>query len=190
MIIGLAGFDDLAEVLAVLHAAASRLHRQGFDQWPHDSPNLQPEALDQQINRGEFWIVRSYDAGPAVAVIAISRDGDPDFWTAAELAEPAVYLSKAAVRPGFTGIGLGALLFRWAVDYAARLGVAWVRLDAWATNDTLHDYYRARGWTFVRNDPPEGRRSGALFQRPAVPDPEARAAFPLPSRPELRQAES
>lgn len=180
MIIAKAGPTDLPDVHSVLRSAAVALHRRGVDQWPHDSPNLQPRALATQIGRGEFWIVRDYAEGPAAAVIAMSCLGDPDFWTAAELAEPAVYLSKAAVRPYFAGQGLGAMLFRWAVDYAWQMGMTWVRLDAWSTNEALHDYYRARGWTFLRNDPPEGRRSGALFQRPSAPDPAARYAFARP----------
>jgi ribosomal protein S18 acetylase RimI-like enzyme len=182
--------SDLPAVHFVLRSAAVALHRRGLDQWPTGSPNLQPRALATQIGRGEFWIVRDYDDGPAAAVIAISQTGDPDFWTEAELAEPAVYLSKAAVRPYFAGQGLGAMLFRWAADYAWQMGMTWVRLDAWSTNTRLHGYYRAQGWTFLRNDPPPGRRSGALFERPAEPDPEARGAFTMPARPELRQAES
>jgi GNAT superfamily N-acetyltransferase len=167
--------DDLPAVLGILHAAAGALHERGIDQWPDSSPNLGPERVGDQIGRGEFWIAGD-GAGP-VAVIAISRDGDPDFWTPAELAEPAVYLSKAAVLPSQAGRRIGALLFRWAIDYAAQLGVAWVRLDAWRTNTGLHAYYARRGWCRIRAMTVPGRKSGVLFTRQALPDLEAREAF-------------
>ena len=175
MTIRRAGWGDLGTVLGILHAAADVLHERGYDQWPDGSPSLGPERVGAQIKRGEFWVA-SDGAGP-VAVIAVSRDGDPDFWTPAELAEPAVYLSKAAVLPSQAGRGIGALLFRWATDYAARLGVGWVRLDAWRTNADLHDYYRRRGWEEVRAMDVPGRKSGVLFARRAMADLEAREAF-------------
>jgi len=41
------------------------------------------------------------------------------------------------------------------------------QLDAWRDNEGLHAYYRDRGFTHLRTVEAEGRRSGALFQRPA-----------------------
>ncbi|SRR6266566_3468026 len=41
----------------------------------------------------------------------------------------------------------------------------------------LHAYYRQQGWAYVRTVDIPGRNSGALFQRLASPDPEARAAL-------------
>jgi len=167
--------DDLPAVLGILHAAADALHERGYDQWPDGAPTLGPGKVGAQIKRGEFWIA-SGGAGP-IAVIAISPLGDRDFWTAAELAEPALYLSKAAVLPSQAGRGIGALLFRWATDYAARLGADWVRLDAWRTNTGLHDYYQQRGWQRIRAMTVPGRKSGVLFARRALPDLEARETF-------------
>ena len=177
MMIRQAEADDLHTVLCILHAAADALHERGIDQWPDGSPTLGPGKIGIQISRGEFWIA-SDGAGP-VAVIAISRDGDPDFWTPAELAEPAMYLSKAAVLPSQAGRGIGALLFRWATDRAAWDGADRVRLDAWRTNAGLHAYYARRGWQWVRAMTVPGRKSGVMFERQARPDLEAREAFTL-----------
>ena len=75
------------------------------------------------------------------------------------------------------GQGLGELLLRWVIDLGAHRSVKWIRLDAWRTNERLHDFYRRTGWTYVRTVTLEHRRSGALFQWSATADPEARAAF-------------
>jgi GNAT superfamily N-acetyltransferase len=165
----------LPEVLAVLREAQDWLHGQGYDQWPDGSPNFGPERVGAQIGRGEFWLAA--DGRGPVATIAVSREGDPGFWTPAELAEPAVYLSKAAVVRRRAGEGIGALMLRWAGDKAARGGAKWLRLDAWRTNTALHAYYRSQGWAYLRTEHTPGRNSGALFQRPAVEDPQARAAL-------------
>lgn len=174
---------DLPEVIMILRSAADWLHARGYDQWPDGSPTLGPAKISAQIARGEFWLVT--EDGEAAACVAISGDGDTDFWTPCELAEPAVYLSKLAIARSYAGRGLGAVLLRWACDRAASLGVKWVRLDVWRTNTDLQSYYRERGWEQLRIAEVPGRRSGALFQRPAVPDPVAAAMFPPREEPQL-----
>jgi ribosomal protein S18 acetylase RimI-like enzyme len=174
---------DLSTVLAVVRSVARWLHSEGYDQWPDGSPSLSGPRLYAQIRRGEFWLVSS-GADPA-AVIAVSRAGDADFWTPGELAEPAAYISKAAVVRRFAGAGTGAMMLRWASDLAAAEGARWVRFDVWKTNADLQAYYRCQGWDYLRTVDAPGRNSGALFQRRAEADPEARGAFTLTAVPEL-----
>jgi ribosomal protein S18 acetylase RimI-like enzyme len=168
---------DLRTVLSIVHSVQGWLHRQGHDQWPDGSPSLGPVRIGAQIERGEFWIA-SEDRDP-VAVIALSRDGDPDFWTPAELAEPAIYVSKAAVLRRAAGRGIGGTLLRWACDRAFADGIPDVRLDVWKTNLGLQRYYRRQGWQHLRTVEAPGRNSGALFWHPAKAGPGAREAFRL-----------
>lgn len=163
---------DLPEVLQVLNEAAAWLHSRGLDQWPD---GFGPERIGPMVDRREVWI--ACDGGRPVGTMTISGEADPDFWTVAESRQPAVYVSKLAITRDETGSGLGALLLRWATDYAARIGCEWIRLDAWRTNEGLHAYYQRQGWDHVRTVSLPYRRSGALFQRPAVPDLEAREAL-------------
>ncbi|WP_189172298.1 GNAT family N-acetyltransferase [Pilimelia anulata] len=125
------------------------------------------------IADGAIWVLE--DADTMVGTITLETSGDPDFWTPTELAEPALYLSKLATLPSRAGEELGALLLDWACDHAYRRGVPEVRLDAWRTNPALHDYYRHRGWTYLRTEVTPGRQSGALFVRAARPMPLAAA---------------
>jgi len=177
MTIDRAGTDNLADVLAVLNGAADQLHARGLDQWP---AGFGAERIGPYLARGEMWLVRDED-GQAVATVRAIADADPDFWTSAESRDLALYVEKLARTPKAPP-GTGTMLLRWITDRAASLGYSWVRLDAWRTNTGLHRYYLDRGWTYLRTVEAPGRRSGALFQRPASPDPEARAAFgPPPS---------
>lgn len=174
---------DQPAVLEILHGAACWLHERGYDQWPEGSPSLSPGQIGAQIARGETYLVSEGRA--PVATIAVSADGDPDFWTEAELAEPAVYISKAAVVRRRAGAGIGDLTLRWVIDRAATQGARWGRLDAWRTNTDLHAYYQQRGWDYLRTVELAGRKSGALFQRPATPDPEARTALAWQEPPQV-----
>jgi len=167
---------DLSAVSRILEDAARWLHDRGIDQWPPGLPSLSSDRIRAQIARGETYLVVS-DRGDPIATIAVAADGDPDYWSAAELAEPAVYVSKAAVVRSRGGEGLGGLILRWVVDQAAVRGARWVRLDISKTNPALQAYYRARGWAYLRLADAPHRRGGVLFQRAATLDPEARAAL-------------
>jgi hypothetical protein len=174
MTIERAGIGDLDDVLGVLNMAAAELHRKGLDQWPH---GFTADRIYPYVANAEMWLVRDGNGRPA-ATIRAAADADPDFWTPAEAAELAQYVSKMARTPDAKP-GTGTMLLRWITDRAAQLGYSWVRLDAWRTNTGLHQYYADRGWTWLRTVAAPGRQSGALFQRPALPDPAAQAAFTL-----------
>lgn len=178
--IRLADQADLPTVHAIIHTAARRLHSRGYDQWPNSSPNLGHTKLGEQIQRGETYLVTD-DRDP-VATIAVSRDGDPDFWTPSERADKAIYISKTAVVR--EGTGVGALMMRWVIDRAAAHGDHWARLDAWRTNRELHAYYQRQGWNYVRTVDLSHRRSGVLFQRPVTADAEARKALAWEEQPD------
>lgn len=173
---------DERTVLAILHSVARWLHRQGYDQWPDGSPSLGPISIGGQIERGEFWIAS--DGRDPIATVALSRRGDPDFWSPAELAEAAYYLSKAAVLRKAAGRGIGSILLRWALDRAMAEGIDNVRLDVWKTNIGLQQYYRRQGWQYLRTAKAEGRNSGALFWHPAKSDAGAREMFQLLDTPD------
>lgn len=163
---------DLDDVLALIHGAASWLHSRGIEQWPHESPTLSAGAVGGHIAAGHTWI--AHEDGKPVATIAADADGDTDFWTPGQLKVPAWYVSKLAASREAPR-GTGTMLLRWAVDKAWREHMTVVRLDVWRTNTQLQDYYRRQGWSPMGIVERAWRKSGALFEYPALPDAEARA---------------
>ena len=155
--------DDIDTVLNLLEARVGWLRARGSDQW--STWLTWPAQLPDSIDRGE--VILLYDGPDPVATMTVSTDGDTDFWTPAELAEPALYVSKLATRPDLAGQELGKLLLDWSVGRAHELGARFVRLDAWRSATELHDYYLKRGWHYVRTVYAPHRHSGTLFERPA-----------------------
>ncbi|WP_298323525.1 GNAT family N-acetyltransferase [Haloactinopolyspora sp.] len=115
------------------------------------------------IKAGHAFVVR--DGGNIIATAILTPHGDRDFWTHAELAQPAFYVAKVATLGGHTGIG--AAVLDWCGRQAAREGADLLRLDAWRTNTRLHHYYVSQGFSHVRTVTLAHRNSGALFERPA-----------------------
>ncbi len=157
--------DDIDAVLDLLEARVGWLRARGSDQW--STWLTWPAKLPESIDRGEVLLL--FDGTEAIATITVSAEGDRDFWTPAELAEPALYISKLATRLDHAGKELGALLLDWSINHASRTGRQFVRLDVWRSATDLHDYYLKRGWRHVRTVYAEHRHSGALFERTSMP---------------------
>lgn len=170
--IRLAAAEDLFDVLALLNGASAWLLAQGLDQW---ESGFGAARIAPMIERGEVYL--ACEGTTAIATVSLTTAADPDFWTVQEQTEPALYVAKLATARTHTGQGLGAMLLRWCIDLAARQGMVWARLDAWRDNRGLQRFYHRVGWTHLRTVDLEHRRSGALFQHPAFPDVQARAAF-------------
>lgn len=153
--------QDVPAMLDILDEARLRLHAAGIDQWPN---RFDTSRVARDVADGTAYLVR-HDGHP-VATFILNARADRDFWTAAEAREPARYMSKLATRTGHSG--LGSAVLDWCSWKAAGEGAEWVRLDAWRTNKALHAYYLRHGFEHVRTVEPPHRRSGALFQRPAV----------------------
>ncbi|MFC7331476.1 GNAT family N-acetyltransferase [Marinactinospora rubrisoli] len=150
---------DLSDVVQLLNDAADRLADRGVDQWRRGW--MTADRMRKMIAKGETFIVE--DDGKAVATFSLSTIPDPDFWTPEEQSDPALYLAKLARDKDSQGVGEWAL--NWALRHAARSGYNRVRLDAWASNHDLHEYYRSRGWRHLRTMLVPGRKSGALFEK-------------------------
>lgn len=160
--------EQFNQVMGLLADTITWLRAQGHDQWSTWRTWAGPEGkVTKAIDRGDVWLLHS--GGQLVGTITVEWAGDPEFWAPAELAQPAAYLSKLAVRRDVAGNELGALLTDWAADHAYRHGCRYVRLDAWKNNPRLHTYYAERGWAHVRTVNHPHRRSGVLFQKPAQP---------------------
>lgn len=158
--------SDLDAALTLVMDAVQWLHQQGSDQWqyPVERHRL---ALTRTTARGEVWIVTD-DPHTAVATITLNGYADPEFWTPADDPADALYVHRMAVARTASGHGLGSALLDWAARQAVNAGKKWLRLDAWAENRALHDYYRRCGFHHVRTLHLDHRGSGALFQRPAT----------------------
>ncbi|SRR6266511_731634 len=119
------------------------------------------EGMLRNLKAGET----SRDAGTPAATITVDGWANPDLWTPAEAAEPALYAHKLTVARAYAGRGLGAELLDWAGSRAADSGAIWLRLDVWTTNHDLQRYYLEQGFTHVRTVILSHNPSGALFQR-------------------------
>ncbi|MDO5698146.1 MAG: hypothetical protein Q4G51_09250 [Dermatophilus congolensis] len=155
------GEEYRARVHELRDESEHRLSAKGLDQFTTGPRAAKAhEHLDALMDAQAFagWL---NDDGKLTAVVAVEDEGDPDFWTVTEAGEQDVrYVCRFMSEPGS---GDGDRLMNAVMAAERASGTRLLRLDCWATNEGLHDYYRKHGWRHVRTMTVPGRYSGALF---------------------------
>ncbi len=61
----------------------------------------------------------------------------------------AIYLHRIVANRRFEGVKLFKVVSDWAVEHARALGLKYVRMDTWAQNSKIIDYYATFGFIFI-----------------------------------------
>jgi ribosomal protein S18 acetylase RimI-like enzyme len=172
----LATSADLTGIFRLLDDAAAWLRTaKDTDQWERPWPTR--EARDARVRagveHGDTWIV--LDGYVPMGTITIKPRPNTAVWSGldrgCDLSDRAVYVHRLVTARNYTGLGgLGSALLSWAGRKGQRLyGAQWIRIDVWASNLALHDYYRKRGFQPCGRCADRCYPSGALFQKPVTP---------------------
>ncbi|MFD7499953.1 GNAT family N-acetyltransferase [Streptomyces sp. NPDC059850] len=158
-----------ADLIASMWAEASQwLKSRGLDQWQYPAD---AEKIARDIERGNAYVahrVRNHqNAIEYVGTITVDNFADPEFWTAHDNPDEALYGHRIITLPELRGQAVGLTLLDWASVKAEEEGKKWFRVDAWKTNAELGSYYERQGFEHVRTVDLPHRRSGALYQRRA-----------------------
>jgi GNAT superfamily N-acetyltransferase len=160
---------DLDTVEQLRAEATDWLASKGLDQWQRKNPRFPSrERAANAIDRGACYL--AYDAdGVLVGTITVDDQADPEFWTSAEQAQPALYVHRMIVAREAAGQNVGGQLLDWAATVATSQSRPTLRLDCWARNRALHRYYAHQGFVHLRTMRLSHRGSGALFQKSVAP---------------------
>jgi GNAT superfamily N-acetyltransferase len=155
---------DLPDLEALREEAVAWLASKGLDQWQPGQPRVPTTASTvNAIERGATYL--AYEGDEPVGTITVDDHADPEFWTEAERAEPALYVHPMIAPRHAAGRSVGATRLDWAECRARATGRAVLRLDAWKHNVALHRYYESLGFEHIRTVDLPHRGSGGLFQR-------------------------
>lgn len=171
-----ASTSDVLAVVTLLNEASAWLAAVGTNQWHYGA---RIERIIAGVESDTVWMAERDQH--AVGTITVDDFADPEFWLPEDNPGDALYVHRTVVARAAAGQRIGAALFNWASLRAEASGLAWLRLDAWATNTQLQSYYLAHGWTNVRTLRLSHRGSGALFQR--------RAGTTTPGTPEITEVQ-
>lgn len=119
----------------------------------------------QQAKGYPVW--KDYDKGAIIKDIkdknhykAVSKDRigivfsvgykDKIIWREHDQGE-SIYLHRIVVNPAFKGQKLFGLIVEWAIDHIQQKKLKTVRMDTWAANTTIINYYKTFGFHIIEN---------------------------------------
>jgi len=133
---------DLDRFLDLLEEAAQFLADRGIVQWPPGQFHASSAYYRESLGRGEAHL--AFLGDELVGVLRLLPH-DSIVWPEAGPNE-AFYLYNLAVRHRWAGHGLGARLLMWAEGRTAAMERPYLRLDCFAHNERLRQYYLAAGF--------------------------------------------
>jgi ribosomal protein S18 acetylase RimI-like enzyme len=105
------------------------------------------EMVTKEIDDGRQFKILMDDR---VACVFVITHNDPLIWKDLDK-DSAVYLHRIVTHPEFRGNGFVSAIIDWARDFCKLNNRDYIRLDTWADNHRLIDYYKDCGFFFVRN---------------------------------------
>lgn len=63
----------------------------------------------------------------------------------------AIYLHRIVLNRNFTGEKLFSKVLEWTIQLAKDKDLTYIRMDTWAANEKIIDYYKSYGFSFVEN---------------------------------------
>ncbi|HEY9428257.1 MAG TPA: GNAT family N-acetyltransferase [Gemmatimonadaceae bacterium] len=136
-----ATLSDLPTIRAVYADATAIQREQGAIIWPEF-----PQQLTvTEIETGRLFRVMDGDA--LAGVFSVTYD-DEAIWGEGERGEH-IYLHRIARATRYPGRGIMRPILEWAWAECRRLGRAGLRIDTWASNQALIDFYERQGFRLV-----------------------------------------
>jgi len=162
---------DIKTVLGLIGEASAWLRTKDTDQWAKPWPDRKARnaRVLQGLKRGKTWIV--WDGNIAAATVTIAEEANLKVWSECKcnLLDKAVYVHRLITAREYAGLGLGEQLIDWAGLRGHDLKRAeWIRIDVWASNEGLHNFYTKRGFVPCGRCTDPDYPSGALFQKPVA----------------------
>jgi ribosomal protein S18 acetylase RimI-like enzyme len=134
---------DWEMVMQFFEGAIKLQGQNNYKVW--DSIDLKGLENDIQHNLQYKVIV-----GETVVCIFSVQFSDPYIWRGRDRND-AIYLHRIVVNPLFKGQKLFLKILTWATEIALQKNRSFVRMDTWADNHKIIDYYKSFGFKFIEN---------------------------------------
>ncbi|MES2373568.1 MAG: GNAT family N-acetyltransferase [Bacteroidota bacterium] len=133
--------EDLDKILLLFEQAMDLQGKNGYKVWNH----IDKIALEKDIeNKLQFKIISGNDI---ICIFSIQHN-DPFIWREKDKND-AIYLHRIVVNSNFKGQKQFEKVLNWAKDFARQNNLRFVRMDTWADNDKIIDYYKSFGFVFI-----------------------------------------
>ncbi len=135
--------QDMDEILWLFQQAMDMQGKNGYKVWS----GIDRMALERDVeNRLQYKIVKD---NAIVCIFSMQRN-DPFIWRDRDRND-AIYLHRIVVNPRFRGQRHFEKVLQWAREFARQETRQFIRMDTWADNEKIIEYYKSFGFEFVEN---------------------------------------
>ena len=133
--------SDLSLIFSLFDQSIVYQEKHGYPAWR----NYDKNAIIRDIeNKNQYKII--IDSTPAIIFSVCYTD--KIIWRDYEKGD-AMYLHRIVVNPIFKGKKLFGVILDWAVNHGKEKGLQNIRMDTWAANPAIIEYYKGFGFRFV-----------------------------------------
>ncbi len=135
--------EDLDFIYALFDEAILYIKKNNYVGWiTYDKDFIQKDIE----NNLQFKVVRDDDI---LCVFSICFT-DRLIWRKKEKGD-AIYLHRIVVNPIFKGQKQFEKILGWVREFAAKIGLRYIRMDTWAENPNIIGYYKSFGFTHIED---------------------------------------
>ncbi|MGE0587892.1 MAG: GNAT family N-acetyltransferase [Cyclobacteriaceae bacterium] len=135
--------NDLPEVYLLFEKAIEYQRTKNYPVWRgFDRSTL----VHDVASRNHYKILRNAEMAMVFSVCY----ADPLIWGNRETGE-SIYLHRIVVNPIFKGQKLFSEVLAWAINHGISKSKKSIRMDTWADNANIIDYYKGFGFQFIDN---------------------------------------
>lgn len=135
--------DDLDFIFQLFNASIIYQERNGLPNWK----NYDKNAIIRDVENMNHYKVIIENS--IALVFSVCYD-DPVIWRTKDTGD-SIYLHRIVVNPNCKGQKLFKVVLDWSVDHAKLKNRHSIRMDTWANNTRLIQYYQRFGFLFIEN---------------------------------------
>ncbi len=135
--------EDLEFIYSLFEEAIAYQKRKNYPAW---------NGFDRDVLIKDIELKQHYKIiiGKEIACVFSVLKADPLIWGDKEKGD-AIYLHRIVVNPKYKGQKQFEKILNWSVDFARRQKIGFIRMDTWAHNSNIIDYYKSYGFNFLGN---------------------------------------
>jgi ribosomal protein S18 acetylase RimI-like enzyme len=134
---------DLPDILWLFEQAMKLQGQNGYKVWK----DIDKAGLENDIeNKLQYKITKD---NYILCIFSIQYK-DPFIWRERDK-DDAIYLHRIVVNPNFRGQKQFEKVLNWAKQFVRHNSLRFIRMDTWADNEKIIDYYKSFGFMFIEN---------------------------------------
>ena len=135
--------SDVEAIFELFNHSIQYQEKRGYPVWR----DYDQGAIVRDIeNRNQYKI----KIGSEIGIVFSVAYADKIIWRTMDKGD-AIYLHRIVVNPALKGQKLFGLILDWAIKHIKEKGLDHIRMDTWAANPTIINYYKGFGFEFVEN---------------------------------------